>query len=214
MKIKLPIGRFVRYFILADLFLLAGWGLIAPVFAIYVLEKIDGATLVTVGALAAIYWIPKSIIQVPVALFLDKTPGERDDFIFLVLALVLAGVSAFSFAFISKIWQLFTVEFIHGISFALYVPAWSGIFSRHLDSRHHALDFTLDSTAVGLASGTTGFLGGMMVTWFGFNTVFFIGAFFCFISAVIIFLVPEIVFPHRTHRGVIIRDHTPKSIHK
>ena len=62
MKLRLSldfkVGKFVRYFILADLFLLAGWGLISPFFSIFVLDRIEGTTLVTVGVLAAVYWLP------------------------------------------------------------------------------------------------------------------------------------------------------------
>lgn len=206
------IGKFVRYFILSDLFLLAGWGLISPLFSIYVLQRIQGATLVTVGILAAIYWLPKSLIQIPIALFLDKTPSERDDYLVLVSGLVLAGLTALSFAFIDKLWQLYATQLLQAFSFSLYVPAWSGMFSRHLDKGHHSLDYTLDSAVVGLASGLTGLGSGILVTWFGFNTIFFLGAVFCFLSAVIIFFVPHMIFPHRRHRGIIVRDHTPKFI--
>ena len=209
---NLKVGKIVRYFILADLALLAGWGLIAPVFAVFVLDKIQEATIITIGLAAAIYWLSKSIIQVPIAIFLDRTPSERDDYIFLVLGLILAGISAFLFTLIDQVWQLYLVEFIHAVSFAFYVPSWSGVFSRHLDKEHHSLDFTLDSTVIGIASGITGVLSGILVTWFGYNAIFVLASLFSFISAMIIFSVPELVFPHRRHRGLIIRNHTPKTV--
>ena len=214
LNLNFKLGTVVKYFILSDLALLAGWGLIAPVFAVFVLNRVEGATVITLGIAAAIYWITKSILQVPIALFLDKTVSERDDYIFLVCGLILAGLAAISYILINQIWQLYLVEFLHSIAFAFYVPAWSGMFARHLDKNHQSLDFSLDSAVVGVASGITGISSGFLVTWFGFGTIFVLGAVFSFVSAVIIFAIPELVFPHRRHRGVIIRDHTPKAINQ
>ena len=208
---SLKVGRFVRLFVLADLALLAGWGLINPIFALFIVDKVHGATVVTVGMAAAVYWIIKGAIQIPIANFLDKTPGEKDDFMVLVLGLVLASISAFSFASVEEIWQLYAVQVIHAIAFGMYVPSWSGMFSRHLDKNHEALDWSLDSTAMSFAAGVTGLVSGIIVKLFGFILVFVLGGFFSLLSAVVIFFVPHIIFPQRKGRKgrVLIRDHKP-----
>ena len=204
-------GRFVRLFVLADLALLAGWGLINPIFALFIIDEIQGATVVTVGLAAAVYWIIKGAIQIPIANFLDKTSGEKDDFLVLVTGLVLASLSAFSFALVSEIWQLYAVQVIHAIAFGMYVPSWSGMFSRHLDKKHEALDWSLDSTAMSFAAGITGLLSGVIVKLFGFVMVFVLGGIFSLLSAIVIFFVPHIIFPQRKGRRgrVMIRDHKP-----
>lgn len=207
---NIKIGKLVRLFVLADLALIAGWGLISPVFALFVVDRIAGASVITVGVSAAIYWIIKAIAQLPIATFLDKTSGEKDDFIFLIMGLVLASFSAFAFVFVDRIWQLYLLQGIHAVAFAMYVPSWSGIFSRHLDKHHEALDWSLDNSGMSLSAGVTGLASGFLVTYFGYNAIFILGALFSFISAIIIFSAPEVVFPHRIHkRRVLIRDHRP-----
>lgn len=212
--LNFKMGRIVRYFILADLALLAGWGLIEPIFGVFIITQIEGATVITLGISAAIYWLVKSVIQMPIAVVLDRTPNERDDYIFLVSGLVLAGLTAISFILITQIWQLYAVQVLHAVAFAFYVPSWSGIFARHLDKNHQSFDFTLDSAVVGLSSGVTGLLSGLLVTWFGYRAIFILGALFSFVSAFVIFAAPQVVFPHRRHRGIIMRDHTPKTIQR
>jgi len=177
---KVKIGKLVRLFVLGDLALLAGWGLIKPVFALFIIDKIAGATVVTVGIAAAVYWIVKAIVQLPIANFLDGTPSEKDDFIVLILGLLLASVSALTFIFIDRIWQLYTLEFIHAVAFAMYVPAWSGIFSRHLDKNHEALDWSLDNAGMSFAAGVTGLASGILVLYFGFKAIFYFGSCFFF----------------------------------
>jgi len=211
-NINLKLNRIVRYFILADLALLSGWGLVSPVFSIFIIEKILGATLISVGIAAAIYWLIKSALQIPIAVFLDRTPSEKDDYLFLIAGLILVSFSAFSFMIIDKVWQLYSVQLIHAIGFAFYIPAWSGIFSRHLDKKHYALDWSLDSAAIGVASGVTALFSGLLVTWFGFNAVFVSAGLLSLVAALVIFSLPDFIFPHRRPVKTLIRDHTPANI--
>lgn len=212
---SITFNNVVKRFIVADLMLWAGWGLIAPVFALFILQQVRGATIVTIGIVAALYWILKSIIQIPVAFMIDRTPSEKDDYLVLVISLMLGGLTAFSFILVREVWQLYLVEALHAVSFGLYIPAWSGIFARHLDKDHRALEFSLDSAAVGFAMGITGLIGGIIVQSFGFPAIFFIASVLCFISAGIIFYSPDIVFPsHASPAKPFIADHTHRTLEK
>jgi len=212
---KLP--RLVRDFVLADFVLLAGWGLMGPIFSIFVIEKIAGATLVTVGITSAIYWLVKSVIQIPIAEYLDRTDGEKDDFMVLLGGLVLSGVAAFLFAFVDTVSKLYAVQFLHAIAFGLYVPSWSAIFSRHLDKNKYALSWSLDSTAIGLASGLTGFIGAAVANSFGFTSVFLAAGVLSLLSALIVFFVPDLILPkpkaiaRKEDGATVIKDHSPVS---
>lgn len=214
MKLKPPIdfkiNRLVKYFILSDLFLLAGWGLVTPIFAIFIVDKIEGATVITVGLAAAEYWILKALVQLPVANYLDKTEGERDEYYILVGGLMLAAFTAILFVFINKIWQLYALQMLHAIAFAMYTPAWNGIFARHIDKNRYAFEWTLDGTVIGLANGFTGAASGFLVSQFGFNMIFWGASFFSFVAAAIIFFVPDIVFPQKTSTVPLILDHRPQ----
>ncbi|MBI2603953.1 MAG: hypothetical protein HYW56_00215, partial [Candidatus Harrisonbacteria bacterium] len=81
------ISRFIKKFIIADVFLWAGWGFVDPIFSVFIVRNIAGATLVTVGIAVALYWSVKSLLQIPLAIYLDKTDGERDDFYALIASL-------------------------------------------------------------------------------------------------------------------------------
>ncbi len=206
----------VKRFVMADLVWLAGWGLLSPIFAVFVLQQIPGATVVTIGTAAAIYWILKSLIQIPVAIAIDRTASERDDYLMLVVSLMLAGLTSFSYVLVHAVWQLYLVEVLHAVSFALYIPSWNGIFTRHLDPEHRALEFALDSGAVGIATGIAGLLGSVVMQAFGFQIIFITTAILSFAAAIIIFNSPSIIFPrHRMKRGESsAADHTPRNLGK
>jgi len=216
MKIKINInvevGRVVKYFVLSDLFLLAGWGLVEPVFSVFVVQKVAGATLITVGVAAAIYWVLKSILQIPIAKYLDNTPGEKDDFTALVGGLFLCGASAFAFVGVSQAWELYAVQALHAVGFAFYVPSWSAVFSRHLDKDRVSFDWSLDSTAAGFAAGAAGLVSGVMAERLGFAPVFVIAGALSIAAAFIVMAVPDLLLPRPVQKQAIIKDHTPTNI--
>jgi len=216
MKISfnISINRVVKFFILSDLFFLGGWSLIGPIFSIFVIEKIAGATIISVGLIAATYWLVKSIVQIPIANYLDKNEGEKDEFYALVLALLSGGAAAFAFAISTKLWHIFLIQTVYALSMALYVPSWYGIFSRHLDQKRFSFDWTLDSTVVGLAAFVASMFSGILANFFGFPFVFLLVGFLSIISASVIFLVPDLIIPGRVREKILLRDPSIPSINR
>lgn len=194
-NVNVKVGRLVKYFVLADLLLLGGWGVIEPIFSVFIIQKVAGATLITVGMAAAIYWLLKSALQLPIANYLDRTDGEKDDFYALILGLLVAAFAAVSFALVDKIWELYLVQVLHAVGFALYVASWPAIFSRHLDKDRISFDWALDSTAVGVSAGVSGFLGGVLSSWLGFEPVFILAGILSVAAVLALLLVPEVVLP-------------------
>jgi len=215
MKIKFEIpqlNRLIRYFVISDLFFVGGWGLIGPIFALFIVDRIEGATIATVGIAAGIYWVLKSLAQLPMSVYLDKTEGEKDEFYFLIGGLLLASVAALLFIFVREIWQLYILQIVHAIAFAAYTPAWTGMFSLHLDKEHYSFDWTLDSTIIGLASGASAAVGAYIAEALGYNLIFIAAAIMSFVAAVIIFIVPDIVLPKQSIKMPMILDHRPPNI--
>lgn len=211
MKIRINIdikaGRLVKFFVASDFFLLAGWGFIDPVFAVFIVQKIAGGTLITVGIAAGIYWIVKSILQIPIAKYLDNTPGEKDDFAILVGGILLAGISAMAFSWVSSAAELYFVQAIHAVAFACYSAAWPAIFSRHLDKDRFAFDWSLDSVTVGVAAGITGLLGGIVAETYGYTAVFFSAGILSFIAAFVLIFAPDLILPKPSRAAAPITEH-------
>jgi MFS family permease len=208
-NINIEVGRVVKYFVLSDLFLLAGWGFIDPVFSAFVIQKIPGATLVTIGISAAVYWILKSAIQIPISNYLDSSADEKNEFKALIGGLFLAGFSAIAFNWVTSAWELYVVQAVHAVAFAFYVASWQPIFSRHLDKNRISFDWSLDSTSAGIAAGITGLLGGLIAEMWGFQSVFIVAGILSFVAAFILLSVPDLVPPKDTTRNPMIKERTP-----
>jgi len=180
---KLGVGPIIRTMIISDLYWVAGWGFITPIFAVFIIKEIPGASLVTVGITTAIYWAVKSLLQIPIAIYLDKR-GERIKIKFLIVGLFLAGFVALLYILIDSLWGLYFVQALYGISFSFYSASWGSIFSSHLDRGESSFEWALDSSGVGLVSGLSGLLGGVLAGLFGFDILFLLTAIFSFFAAI------------------------------
>lgn len=219
MKIKIDINikinRVVKFLVLADLIFLGGWSMVQPIFSVFVIKNIPGASLIVLGGIMAVYWLVKSLLQIPVANYLDNHDGEKDDFYALLISLTLAAVAAFMLAITENLWQLFFAQFIYAVAMGFYVPSWSGIFSRHLDDKRFSFDWSLDSTVVGLTSFVAALLSGILAETFGFSFVFFLVGILSLVSAVMLFLVPNLIIPkEKKEETPVIRDHSVAGINR
>ena len=86
------VSSVIRYLTLADLFVAGGFGLIGPIFAVYIVETIPNAGVDIVGIATMIYLVTKSLGQIPMGNLIDKIKGERDDFWFLFFGYALYSI--------------------------------------------------------------------------------------------------------------------------
>lgn len=173
MNISFPGNRFVKYLVLGDLIFFTGWGLVAPVFAIFVIQKIEGGNALVAGLASGIYWALKSLLRVPFGLLLDSRPSDRDDYFALVVGFFISALVSFGFIFASLPWHIYLLQGIRGVGMALGFSGWTGIFTRHIDKGRESTEWGLDATSVGLGTGIASAIGGWAVIQFGFELVFF-----------------------------------------
>lgn len=192
---NLGINKVIKTLIVSDFILQAGWGLIGPIFAIFITRNIDGGNVAMVGFIAATYWVTKSILQPFIAYFFDLKKGEKDDFKFLILGMYVANLVPLGYLFVSELWQVFLLEFIRGLAMACVIPSWSGIFTRHISKGWEAFSWSIESTGIGFAFGFAAAFGGVMATALGFKTVFVLVSFFGLIASSVLLMIRNQIFP-------------------
>jgi len=192
---KIIISKVIRILIASDFLLQSGWGLIGPIFAIFLTGQIQEGNLTMVGFVAATYWITKSIIQPFIAHFMDTTKGEKDDFKFLIKGMYVANLIPLGYIFSTQPWHIFLLEFIRGLAMACVVPSWSAIFTRHINQGWEAFSWSIESTAIGFAAGFAGAFGGIIASFLGFKVVFILVSIFGIISSSLLFLIRNQIFP-------------------
>ncbi len=168
----MKINRTVATLIISDFLVNAGFSLFAPVFAIFVTGQIRGGSIEVVGFAAAIGQIVKSVLQIPVAKFLDKNHGEFDDFYSLRLGNTFLAIVPFLYLFARSVVHLYLIQAVFGLGLALAVPPWYAIFTRHIDKSQENVEWSLDSVGIGISGASAAAAGGIMAHTLGFSAVF------------------------------------------
>lgn len=189
------INKIIKVLVFSDLILLFGWGLITPILAIFIVQSIKGGDARVAGIAIGIYWILKSLIQLPVGKYLDQNYGEKDDYYFLIGGTILASFVPFGFIFATLPWHMYLLQIVHAIGMAAALPAWCGIFTRHIDKGKEAQSWALDSSALGIGTGVAGIIGGIVAKAFGFIPLFIGVGIFGIISALLCILIKKELLP-------------------
>jgi len=144
--------------------------------AIFITDQVQGGSATVAGLAVSAYWGTKSLLQLPIARWIDKTDGEYDDFWALFIGYMLGGIFLFGYLFATLPWHIYVIQALLGVSMAIATPAWYAIFTRHVDKWRIGFEWSLESViSFGLASAGAAALGGYVVDTFGFRALF-IGA--------------------------------------
>ncbi len=185
------INRVIRFLIISDLFIIGGFALIAPIFAIYITNSIDGADLRVLGIAEAIYLFTRSFFQIPAAFLVDKIKGDKDNFWAIVIGISIYAVVSLLYLAVSSPMQLYFVQFLYGIGAAMAVPAWMSVFMKNVDAQHEGLEWGVYDTSVGLGSAAAAFFGGLVSDMFGFTPVFVSISVLSILGVIMLFFVKD-----------------------
>ena len=193
------INKIIKIMITSDFFLNLGWGLLSPVFAIFIVKNISSGDIFEAAKIAGfaslIYWLTKSALQIPIGHYLDKNHGEKDDFWAMFLGEFLIAFVPLGYLFSSQPWHIYILQIVYAVGMSMVIPAWSAIFTRHIDKGREALQWSMESTFLGIGAGVAGGFGGIVASIFGFSALFICVSFFNIISIIFLLLIKNDISP-------------------
>lgn len=199
------VNRVMRAYIWWDLVINSAWGLLGPVFSIFLLEKIAGGNLAEGAKIAGFatlaYWLAKAFLQIPIGNYLDKNHGEIDDFWFYVVGTIITAFIPLGFLFATAAWHIYVLQVIHAVAMSMVIPSSYAIFIRHTDKGREAYESSLDSTLLGLGAGVAGAAGGIMAGYIGFTVILLLTSALNFMAVLFLFPVRKDMLP-KMPRGV------------
>jgi MFS family permease len=172
LKDLLSLNRILYVLIFSDFVVISAYGLLAPIFAVFLLERIVGGSLVVIGISEAIYLVTKSLIQVPIGILIDKTKGQKIDFWFLFIGNLLMSLSLFAYIWVRMPWHIYLISFVYGVGGAFAYPAWTGLFTRNIVEHKESFAWSFSTTFVEMGRAGAAILGAAIGEFLGFNSLF------------------------------------------
>jgi len=142
-----------------------------------------------VGLGQAVFLILKSVLQIPVARFIDRVKGEMDDLIVMATGTIIISLVPFLYLGASDAPQVLLIQALYGFGSALVTPGWLAIFTRHVDRDLEAEEWSIYNSMVGLGAALAGALGGFLAEKFGFQSLFLIVGVICLVGTFFLYFV-------------------------
>lgn len=159
----------IRFLIISDTVLVGSAGLLGPIFALFIEDFIVGGNAAVAGIAASIYLFTKSILQIPVAHFIDRVRGEKDDFWLMFIFTVLIAFVPLLYLVIHTPFQLYLVQFCLGLFTSFTFPTYMALFSRHLDKAKEGTEWGIYFTLIDIMGASFAAIGGYIATNQGFH---------------------------------------------
>lgn len=166
----MKLNKIIKYLVLSDLVFYSGWGLISPIFAVFILDLIKGGDTFVVGLAAGINLIVRSLLRVPFGMYADK--GQKISFHLMTWGLFISALIPLGYLISTTPSHIYLLQGLLGASLAMSTAGWTCLFARHMDKHKESTEWGIDAVAVGLGPGIAGILGGAAVTYFSFSSVF------------------------------------------
>ena len=158
--------------ILSDILILSSFGLLGPIFSIFIIENLEGGTIVNAGLATTVFLVVKAAVQLPLSkYFVDKEKHKTRSLLFGTLLIITVP---FIYIFAKSINTIFIAQAVYGLGAALAYPAWFSLFTTYIDSKHKGFEYTLWSTGVGLGAAAAAFFGAKIADVLGFRPLFFV----------------------------------------
>ncbi len=185
------INKQLLLLILSDILILSSFGLIAPIFAVFIKDNLIGGSLITAGLATTIFLAVKSVVQLPLSWYIDN---ERHKTKLLVLGTFLIIIVPFIYIFAKSVYMIFFAQVIYGFGAALAYPTWFSLFTKYMDKKHKGFEYAIWSTGVGVGTAVTAFIGAEVADLFGFKILFLAVGVFAFLGFLLLIVLDHLEY--------------------
>ena len=165
-----------------DLLVAASFGLLQPIFAIFLKDEIAGSSIASVGIASTIFLVVKSVLQPFLGKIADSETGNSRKIKFLFIGSLLTVITPLIYIVAPNMYYIYFAQFISGVGSAFENGAWYTLYSRFISKNREGYQWSIYDTVAGLAGALTAFAGGFIAQYFGFIAIFVLISFISFFS--------------------------------
>lgn len=185
-RIKRLFNRPIRILLATNSLILIAGAMLGPIYAVFV-QRIGG-DLLDASYAFGVYYLAAGITTFISGKYADKL---KENELIVVWGYVIMALGFFGYIFVSSVWALLIVQVVIGMGEAIYSPAFDALYSKHLDGRKSGRAWGTWESINYFTTALGAVVGGVLVTYFGFNVMFVVMGLISFFSALYIFRLPR-----------------------
>lgn len=165
------VNSIVKAYIISDSLLWSAWNFVTPIFAIFVVNNINGGNIETASFSFSTYLIARVILELIAGKMLIQTSDKRK-MRMAISGMLLMSMAYLGFAFTKEVFYIYFFYIIAGMGLGLASPAKNALFSIHLDKNKEAAEWGISDAITFAGMALTSALGGFIAKMFGFQVLF------------------------------------------
>lgn len=146
------INKVVMLLTLSDIFTWGPYTIIAALAGLYLANKFGENVIEYIGIGTSIYFITRAIFQIPLGIITDKIKKDKDEISFLLIGVILMGLTFTMYPLITKPLHYFLLQFLFGVGASLNVTNWRKLFALNLQSGQEGLSYAFYETSISIAT--------------------------------------------------------------
>lgn len=182
----IPLNEALQILVFTNAMILLAGAMFGPVNALFV-EKIGG-DLLDASFAAAAFSLAAGLTTIISGKYSDRIKNSS---LLIVIGYSVMTVGFLLHVFVASVWTLLIAQLIIGFGEAIYSPAFNAVYSRHIEKKKEASQWSIWEATYHLSVAVGAVIGGVIVTKLGFNALFIIMTFLSAASAIYIFSVPK-----------------------
>jgi MFS family permease len=160
------LSRRCRLLVIISLLTTFAESMLVPMYAAFT-ESVGGSIL-DAGIAFAVFSMATGLF---ISLIGTRPCFQRHVKSFLILGFLVSACCDISYTFVQNRWQLFAAQVVAGLATGLIEPAWDSLFTDDMEESS-AKHWSIWAGGTHLAAGVAALLGGVIVAYFSFKTLF------------------------------------------
>jgi DHA1 family multidrug resistance protein-like MFS transporter len=183
---KLSFNKALRILLATNAMILIASAMLGPIYALFV-EGIGG-DLMDASIAAGLFALAAGVTTLTSGKYSDRLKQSE---LVVVFGYAIMGMGFLLYNFVDSVAFLFLVQLITGFGEAIYSPAFDATYSKHLTHDHAGSQWGAWESMNYFTAAIGAVVGGLIVTFFGFNAIFLAMSALCFGSALFIYRLPR-----------------------
>ena len=185
--------KLLHALIASDLMAFGAYGLLLPIFALFLMDHIPGMTLQGVALAEALYLISKALFTQVFVSFSQQGQHKRNTWLLFVGYIVIAGVPL-AYAWSTNFIQIVVAQIILGFGAGVSAPAWAYFFTASTEQKNQSSLRLAYDTVTTLALAFAAVAGGFIAYQYGYQNLFYSMSLLAAIGALIsLFVLPKTI---------------------
>ncbi len=165
------VTRPFRFLLLLDLLVAGSYGLLFPIFPVFLVERLPDLTITRVALAYSLFLFTYSLFRWIYSAYLYHDRSLLRAKYGVVLGSLLLAFLPCAYILVGKFYCIMMIQVILGLGFGLFKPSWIYLAERSTDKAHHSSLTKIHTSLMTFIMASVAALGGTAAYLYGYDTL-------------------------------------------